>query len=274
MKRTCHDETWQVLSFSVPEQRRSCLAGHHHGRSRIQSQNPLLQIIFKISVTLVNLAGISLWETRMSDIASDSEKTEGLLERIGQGDRQALDQLLDHVRPLLCSFISLRFDRRLRSRLDASDVVQETQLRIARRIGDYLEQRPMPFDLWVRKLAYERLLDSRRGHCASACRSVQREEAWPERSSFLLAQRIIHSGSTPSRDLQRRELTRRVSQLVGMLPDADREVLFLRVYESLSYDEIAGILGIESAAARKRHGRALLKLHALLTEHGLTDLLS
>jgi DNA-directed RNA polymerase specialized sigma24 family protein len=45
----------------------------------------------------------------------------------------------------------------------------------------------------------------------------------------------------------------------------------MRNYEGLSYEEAAYILEITPAAARKRHGRALLRLHALLTASGLTE---
>jgi DNA-directed RNA polymerase specialized sigma24 family protein len=39
--------------------------------------------------------------------------------------------------------------------------------------------------------------------------------------------------------------------------------------EDLPYDEIACLLDIEAAAARKRYGRALLRLREILVEHGL-----
>src|SRR5205823_4225674 len=60
-------------------------------------------------------------------------------------------------------------------------------------------------------------------------------------------------------------------ELVARLPEADREILFMRTVEELSYPEAAHILGIDPAAARKRHGRALLRLHKLLADGGLTE---
>jgi RNA polymerase sigma-70 factor (ECF subfamily) len=204
----------------------------------------------------------------------DSHETCRLLEQARTGDRAAFNALFARHRPRLRRFVALRLDTRLRARVDPSDVVQETQLEAYRRLDDFLRRAPMPFHVWIRRTAYERLVDLRRQHIAAARRARGREVALPDRSSLLLAQRLVGPGSTPSRELERRELTRRVRQVVGLLPDADREVLFLRVYEGLPYDDIASILGIEPAAARKRHGRVLLKLHALLTDHGLTDLLS
>jgi DNA-directed RNA polymerase specialized sigma24 family protein len=43
----------------------------------------------------------------------------------------------------------------------------------------------------------------------------------------------------------------------------------MRTVEERSYQEIACILEIDPAAARKRKGRAVLRLHALLAEDGL-----
>jgi DNA-directed RNA polymerase specialized sigma24 family protein len=55
---------------------------------------------------------------------------------------------------------------------------------------------------------------------------------------------------------------------VAGLADADREILLMRHAEDLSYDEIACLLEIEQAAARKRYGRALIRLQKTLADHG------
>jgi DNA-directed RNA polymerase specialized sigma24 family protein len=44
----------------------------------------------------------------------------------------------------------------------------------------------------------------------------------------------------------------------------------LRSFEGLSFAESARVLGIDDAAARKRHARALLRLHAVLSEDGVS----
>jgi len=76
-------------------------------------------------------------------------------------------------------FVELRLDRKLRRRLDASDVVQETQLEAASRLADFLERSPMPFHLWLRKTAYQRLLMIHRQHLDAARRDIQREVPRP-----------------------------------------------------------------------------------------------
>lgn len=149
--------------------------------------------------------------------------------------------------------------------------MQETEIEAFRRIGEYLTRRPMPFHLWLRRTAHERLLMLRRRHVVAAARAVSRELPLPDASSVALAHQFLANDASPSEDLNARELAARVRTAVSQLPEADREVLIMRTYEGLGYDEIACVLGIESAAVRKRHGRALIRLHRLLTDDGLTE---
>jgi RNA polymerase sigma-70 factor (ECF subfamily) len=207
----------------------------------------------------------------MPEVKPDSAETCGLLDQVARGDRQALERLLGHYRPGLCAFVEARLDLRLRARIDPSDVVQEAQLEVVRRMDDFLGRRPMPFHLWVRKTTYERLLNLRRDHRKRARRSVDREEALPERSSLLLARPLLAGGPSPSQQLAARELADRVSRAVAGLAEADREILLMRHAEELLYEEIACLLEIEPAAARKRYGRALLRLQKVLTDHGLLE---
>ena len=202
----------------------------------------------------------------MPSAEPDSQETEGLLEQAAAGDSLARERLLKRHRPRLREFVEVHLDPALRARLDASDVVQEAQLEVARRLPDFLQRRPMPFRLWLRKTAYERLLMLRRRHHGAARRSVGREVALPDRSSLALAQQLLAPHSSPSRQADRQEQARRVQEALARLAEADREVLLMRHYEDLPYEDIGCILGIEPAAARKRAGRALVRLHALLAE--------
>jgi RNA polymerase sigma-70 factor (ECF subfamily) len=202
--------------------------------------------------------------------STDSPETNELLERICKGDREALEALLAQHRPVLHAFVDGHLDPRVRARLDASDVVQETHLEVVRRMDDFLERRPMPFLLWLRKTAYEHLLRARRDHRRDR-RSVEREQPWPSRSSLLLAKSLIATGPSPSRALQARELAEQVGQAVAELAEADREILLLRDADELPYEEIACLLEIEPAAARKRYGRALIRLQKILSERGILE---
>ncbi len=207
----------------------------------------------------------------MRDVEPDSAGTEALLERARAGDDRAFDHLFARHRAALLAFVELRLDRRLRTRMDPSDVVQEAHLEAVRQFSDFLQRKPMPFRLWLRKTTYERLLTIHRRHLNAAGRDVKREVPLPDRSSLGLAHTLLAPDSTPSRQLAASELARRVRQAVARLPEADREILLMRTFEGASYQEIACVLDIRADTAKKRHGRALLRLHKILLEGGLTE---
>jgi RNA polymerase sigma-70 factor (ECF subfamily) len=197
------------------------------------------------------------------------EEAERLLDRVRAGDREALDRLLALHRDFLRRVVELRLDRRMRARVDASDVVQEAQLEAARRIDDYLQRRPMPFHVWLQKTAYENLLRIRRQHVEAGCRSVANEAPLPEASSLLLAQQLLGGGPTPSQEVRERELAQQLRQAVGRLSDEDREILLLRGFEGLTNEEAGHVLGVEAATASKRYTRSLRNLRKLLVAGGV-----
>jgi RNA polymerase sigma-70 factor (ECF subfamily) len=205
----------------------------------------------------------------MDPVRPDSERTRGLLEQIRRGDSSALDELLARHRPDLQGFVNLHLEPGLRARLDPSDVVQEAQLELARRMDDFLARRPMPFRLWARRTAYQRLLDLRRFHRRSR-RAVGRQVPLPERSSLLLAGPLLTNPS-PSRQAQDREMAESVARAVGRLAEADRQILLMRHAEGMPFEEIACLLDVEPAAARKRFGRALIRLQKALADEGVLE---
>jgi RNA polymerase sigma-70 factor (ECF subfamily) len=129
----------------------------------------------------------------------------------------------------------------------------------------------MPFHVWACKKAYECLLNLRQHHRGRARRSVDREQAFPEHSSVLLAGPLLRGGPSPSRHLEAHEFAERVTQAVAQLAEADREVLLMRHAEDLSFEVIACILDLKPAAARKRFGRALIRLQKLLADAGILE---
>lgn len=204
----------------------------------------------------------------MGERTPDSADTDALLRRAEAGDPEAFEELFARHRDFLRLVVRLRMDARVQARVDPSDVVQETQFEAFRRLRDFLGRRPMPFRLWLRKTAQERLLKVQRRHLEADRRSAGREVPLPERSSVALAGRLFAGGSSPSRRLDRSETARSVREAVARLPDTDREVLLMRNFEGLSNQEVAYLLGLDPATASKRHGRALLRLRQLLLEEG------
>jgi RNA polymerase sigma-70 factor (ECF subfamily) len=135
-----------------------------------------------------------------------------------------------------------------------------------RRLDGYLEDTPMPFRLWLRQIAQDRLLMLRRRHLEARRRTVMREVALPDELSLAFARQLAAGGSSPSARLTASELAQRVQQGVGRLPEADQEIVLLRNFEGLSNQEVAHLLKLQPATASQRYGRALLRLRKLLNE--------
>lgn len=207
----------------------------------------------------------------MEEVSDNSVEIQSLLEQVRTGKPGAVDRLFACYRAYLHQVIQMRLDAQVRQRVDVSDVVQETQLEANRRLPDYLEREPVSFRVWLRQIALDLMLKARRSHAETSRRAVTREVPLPERSSLKLAEQLLAGGSTPSQHIAKREQARRVRQALAQLPDTDREIVLMRTYEKLSYDEIGYVLGIEPAAANMRHVRALMRLGTILRESGLTE---
>lgn len=207
-------------------------------------------------------------------MTESTHDTEELLRRAGEGDPAAADDLLRRHRARLRRMIGVRIDRRLAARVDPSDVVQEALADAARRLPDYLRDRPLPFFPWLRRLAWDRLAALHRTHVRAARRSVTREEppALPGESVLELADRFLARGAAPSAGVRREERRAAVRRALERLPERDREVLVLRQLEELSVAEVSAVLGIGEKAVYARQLRALERLRAALSaesEEGL-----
>jgi RNA polymerase sigma-70 factor (ECF subfamily) len=198
-----------------------------------------------------------------------------LIEQASEGDDRARRQLLARHRRRLRRMVACHLDRRVAARVDPSDIVQEALAEAARRLDDYLRERPLPFYPWLRRLAWERLVKAHRAHLARAKRSVRREEpgvlGLPDESVAELAQRLASSASSPSRHALRVERQGRVRAALALLSEADREVLVLRYLEQLPLREVAAVLGVGESAVKMRHLRALERLRALLAAEAEED---
>ena len=202
-------------------------------------------------------------------MAVNSSDTDDLLERSAQGDQQGWGALLARHRERLRRMIALRLDHRLQGRIDASDVIQETYLEAWGRLSDYLRNPTMPFFLWLRFLAGQKLVTLHRHHLGVEMRDPNREVSLfrgslPETSSAALAAQLLGHDTRPSEAAVRAELKIRLQEALNTMDALDREVLALRHFEQLTRTEIAQVLDISEAAVSKRYIRALKKLKEIL----------
>ncbi|ODU00887.1 MAG: hypothetical protein ABS79_02620 [Planctomycetes bacterium SCN 63-9] len=183
------------------------------------------------------------------------------------GDAAAWAELFEPHRARLRRIIDLRLDRRVRGRIDPSDVVQEVAIEAVRLLPKYLETPEMPLFLWLRWLTGKTMQALHRRHLGVQAREVGREvrlDNWPmpEASSVAIAAQLVDKAYTPSRAAARSEQKLRLQQAIDSLDPIDREVLVLRHFEELTAEESARVLGIDRSAASKRYMRALKRLKA------------
>lgn len=200
-------------------------------------------------------------------MSTQDRETDDLVRRAATGDRSAVRHLMQRYRARLCRMIGVRMDPRLAARVDPSDVVQDALLEASDRLTAYAQQPKVPFYLWLRQIAWDRLVDLHRRHIRAQKRSVRREEIPPglsAGSAGALAARFFAAGESPSEQCVQREMQARVLAALEILPSADREVLVLRHLEQLRIDEIAAILQIDVGAVKMRQLRALERLRAAL----------
>ncbi|MCA9070481.1 MAG: sigma-70 family RNA polymerase sigma factor [Planctomycetaceae bacterium] len=201
-------------------------------------------------------------------IDSDSQVND-LIKQVEQGHPHALGELLQRYRGRLLRIVDFRMDSRLRSRLDATDVIQETFIEVTIRFEEYLTQPEMPFFLWLRFIALQKLLQLRRHHIGVQSRNAEREVplflgAYPQATSAVLAAHLLGKQTTPSEAAIRAESRVRLEQALNSMDNIDREVLALRHFERMTNKEVSTLLDLTETAASNRYMRALKRLRRVM----------
>jgi RNA polymerase sigma-70 factor (ECF subfamily) len=202
-------------------------------------------------------------------IMNDPDGSDELLRRVGAGDPEAMAELYARNRDRLRRMVRLRLDRRLRGRLDPSDVLQEAHLEAVRRAGEYAADPAMPAFLWIRFITGQRLAALHRRHLGAKMRDAGQEislhrGAVPQATSASLAEMLLGRLTSPTLAARRAEMQLRLQEVLNGLGTMDREVLALRHFEELSNAEAAAVLGLSPTAACNRYVRALKRLKVIL----------
>jgi len=161
-----------------------------------------------------------------------------------------------------------QLDPRLRGKLDASDVVQQTLLE-AHRGSEQLRAQSEPEMVgWLRKILAHNLSDAVRCFRREK-RDVTREQsvnAALDQSSARLEAWISSEQSTPSQKVVRREETLQLANALAQLPDSQREALILKNWHDWSVAEIARHMERTPDAVAGLLKRGLANLRQQLTQ--------
>jgi RNA polymerase sigma-70 factor (ECF subfamily) len=202
-------------------------------------------------------------------MADTHDDITSLLDRATAGEEGALAELFTRYRKRLRQMIRLRLDRRLSSRVDPSDVLQEAYLDVVQQFPAYQRQPEMPFFLWLRLVTGQRLQRVHRRHLGAGMRDAGREVslyhgALPQASSESLAAQLLGRMTSASQVLVRAEMQLQLQAALNDMGPLDREIIALRHFEELSNAEAAEVLGLSKTAASNRYLRALARLQKVL----------
>jgi RNA polymerase sigma-70 factor (ECF subfamily) len=203
-------------------------------------------------------------------MADGSDDLLQLLHSAANGNQPALGELLDRYRGRLRHMVRLRMDRRIRGRVDPSDVIQETFVEAFQRLGEYLKNPSVTFVVWLRYLAAQRLQMLHRHHLGVHARDVRREvspcaEDFPGAESAVLTAHLLARLTSPSTAAARAELKVNLLGALAAMEPIDREILALRHFEQLSNAEVAEELRITPTAASNRYVRALERFRPIVS---------
>lgn len=186
---------------------------------------------------------------------------EDLVARAQAGDEAAQAEIVRRYAPRLEGMLRGEVGEQYRARFDTEDVLQSSLGVALRDLPDLEFRTPKAFEGWLFQVARRRLLDGIRRHRAGP-RDVRRERD-------LDAEGVGPANlTTPTRGVERAEVTADVRAAVADLEDEERRIVELRSYEGLTFGDIAKIVGLPGKdAARDCYRRSLLKMGDLLDRH-------
>jgi RNA polymerase sigma-70 factor (ECF subfamily) len=192
---------------------------------------------------------------------------EDLLRRAKGGDDPALGELLELYRNYLTLLARLQIGRRLRGKVDAADLVQETFLKAHRDFAHFRGSSEAELVSWLRRILAVSLALLVRHYCGTRRRDVRREcELELEQSSRILDHGLLARDSSPSHRAARREQAVVLADALEKLPADYREALILRHMEGLSFPEVARHMGRSVDSVKKLWIRGLAQLRHVLGE--------
>jgi RNA polymerase sigma-70 factor (ECF subfamily) len=173
-----------------------------------------------------------------------------LVERLKQGDPDAVNEVVDRYQKQLYCFIL----RLVGDQTTAEDIFQDTWLRVIRSIGYFRGE--ARFSTWLFQIAL------------NLCRNLARQKS---RRSFVPIEEAADLSEDPEVDAVKILQAQKVRKLVTSLPVKMREMIVLRYYHDFSDIEIAEITGHPVGTVKSRLHRATLILRNKIEVSGVME---
>ena len=189
------------------------------------------------------------------------QETNILLIRAKSGSSDAMSQLFERVAPRLLALIRLRMGSSLRNRLESRDILQISMMKAFERLGQLKGGSTNSFMAWLARIADNEIRDQAEFHGRQ--RRDMALDVVPEDGDDRALQAQVHSQI--SQVILSDEL-KRLEQALETLESDYREIILLRKYEELPFNEIAKRLGKSPDACRMLLVRAMTALTLKLKE--------
>lgn len=175
------------------------------------------------------------------------------------GDNGAFDLLLERNQAKLFSYILFV----VRDKDLADDVFQETFMKVIQRLQEGKYVASGKFSSWLVRIAHNVIMDTYRSH-----RVDRIVDAANDNDLSNLGTKNLSEGSVESTYVYT-QVMEDVKRLMNHLPAAQREVVFMRFYQELSFKEIAELTGVSINTSLGRMRYAILNMRRLAREHGI-----
>jgi RNA polymerase sigma-70 factor (ECF subfamily) len=186
---------------------------------------------------------------------------EETLLRAKRGDHAALGALLEGFRDYLLAVAGRELDAGLRARVGASDLVQDTFLKSQRAFAEFQGATEEELRGWLTQILINRCRDVRDEHLVSAKRDAHRDVPLVADGSAIGPADVLTVDTlTPSGHAVVDEEVAQVLSALNALPEDCRQIVWLRNWQGLSFEEIGRQTGRTAEAARKVFARSIQKL--------------
>lgn len=190
-----------------------------------------------------------------------------LLRLARTGDDDARGRLLDLYRNYLTLSARLQISRRLQSKVDPQDLVQETFLKAHRHFNQFRGESEAELAAWLRQILATSVANVVRQYIGTRGRDVRLECELAEEldhSSQAWNIGLIARQSSPSQRAARREEAVLLADALAQLPEDYSEVIVLRHLQGLPFNEVAERMGRSLDSVEKLWVRSLARLRRLL----------
>ena len=181
-----------------------------------------------------------------------------LLNRYLSGDQRAISQLIERHTPRVRDYIRMM----VKDRDVADDIMQETFIKVVRVIDDGRYADNGKFLSWVLRIAHNQVIDYFRAKKNS--KAVNESDA-----GYNMLGTLRFAESTVEDRMISQQIETDVRRLVDMLPDEQREVVMMRYYSGMSFQEIADQTEVSINTALGRMRYALINLRRMIKENNV-----